>query len=172
MIVVAVNRRAGVEECAREVRRGHSRHPRAVPHRRPRDPHESPQRQKKLVSIIRQSSLCTKSAEYLPVRVKTRSRPSLPRDGASTARARPGIYSTAACASLEESGVRARAHTPAHTSRRPPWVVSAKLKFFDCNSGRAFSRNPDLRERREGWRVRDAGPLRVDRVIRNRRAWT
>jgi hypothetical protein len=63
-----------------------------------------------------------------PSVVKTRSRPSLPRDGASTARARPGIYSTAACASLEESGVRARAHEPAHASRRPPWV--AKLNFF------------------------------------------
>jgi hypothetical protein len=31
---------------------------------------------------------------------------------------------------LEESGVRARAHEPAHASRRPPWVVSAKLNFF------------------------------------------
>ena len=130
MIVVAVNRRPGVEECAREVLRGHSRHPRAVPHRRPRDPRESPQRQKKLVSSIRQSSLCTKSAEYLLVRRQNEEPPVSPaRRRIHRARPARDLLDGRVCIIRRERrarpGTHAGAREPAH-----PLGRQRQIEFF------------------------------------------
>ena len=124
MIVVAMNRRPGVEECAREVLRGHSRHPRAVPHRRPRDPRESLHLPKKASLINPDSHLCAPNQLNIFPSSSKRGAARLSRETAHPPRApgpgstrRPRVHHSkrAACA-REHTRRRTRAGAPPGSS--------------------------------------------------------